>query len=62
MALDEPSDNDEIHSENDFKVIIDKDLLGHLGGVDIDYRESRWMGSGFSIRPVSVAPAGACSC
>jgi Fe-S cluster assembly iron-binding protein IscA len=61
LALDEPNDGDEVQTEDTFKVIIDKDLLGQLGGVNIDYRENRWMGSGFFIRPTHTAP-GSCSC
>jgi Fe-S cluster assembly iron-binding protein IscA len=61
LALDEPNDDDEIQTEDSFKVIIERGLLGQLGGVNIDYRENRWMGSGFFVRPIRTVP-GSCSC
>ncbi|MCP4605823.1 MAG: hypothetical protein GY847_35770 [Proteobacteria bacterium] len=60
MALDEPSENDEIHREEDFEIIIEKSLLSDIGGVSIDFSKNRWMGSQFLINPVNDAVG--CSC
>ena len=61
MALDEPKDNDEVFTDESFDVVVDKDLLAQIGGVNIDFQSNRWMGSGFSIQ--SAKPAGgACAC
>lgn len=51
LALDEPSEEDEVQDEPEFKVVIEKRLLDQFGGVNIEFQNSRWMGSGFSIRP-----------
>ena len=51
MALDEPKETDEKLSSNGFDVVIEKSLLGQLGGVTIDYQTNRWMGSGFQVSP-----------
>ena len=59
LALDELNDGDEVHKEEGFVVVIEKELLERLGGVKIDFQSSRWMGSGFFITPTYRA-AGAC--
>ena len=51
MALDEPKASDEVVHSNGFEVVMEKHLLDQLGGVTIDYRTNRWMGSGFHISP-----------
>ncbi|MCP4680037.1 MAG: hypothetical protein GY854_32010 [Deltaproteobacteria bacterium] len=61
MALDEPTDNDEVLADELFDVVVDKDLLAQLGGVAIDFQSNRWMGSGFSIKPAKPG-GGACAC
>jgi Fe-S cluster assembly iron-binding protein IscA len=62
MALDEPTDNDEIYENEKFNVIIDKALLTQLGGVTIDFKKSSWMGGGFSVEAANGEPASSCSC
>ena len=59
MALDEPNDADEVHQEQGFSVVIEKDLLDKLGGVSIDFEQSRWFGSGFRVTATRNA-SGAC--
>ncbi len=61
MALDEPADNDEIHKEESFSVVIDKKLLTECGGVNIDFRNDKFGGTGFFIEPTNK-PDGSCSC
>lgn len=61
MALDEPSDNDEVFPQENYKLIIEKSLLDELGGVSIEFRDNKWMGSGFMIRP-KRNHSGSCSC
>ncbi len=61
MALDEPSENDEIYDEEKFSVVIEKKLLSELGGVSVEFRDNKWRGSGFVIQPTRK-PGGACSC
>ena len=60
MALDEPSDEDEVFNRDGFDVIIEKQLLGRVQGVKIEYESSKWMGSGFRISP--TYNAGGCAC
>jgi Fe-S cluster assembly iron-binding protein IscA len=60
MALDEPNDNDEVFEGDSFTVLLDKGLAEQIGGVKIDFRENRWMGSGFLITPAN--PHGGSCC
>jgi len=60
MALDEPSDADEVFKENGFDVVIEKQLLEQVKGVKIDYETSKWRGEGFRILP--TYQSGSCSC
>ena len=60
MALDEPSDDDEVFKQNGFEVVIEKGLLNRVRGVKIDYETSRWRGQGFRIYPTYEAEG--CSC
>lgn len=59
MALDEPSSNDEVHKEQGFDVVIEKNLLNQLGGVRIDFEKSKWRGAGFRITP-TYGSGGSC--
>jgi Fe-S cluster assembly iron-binding protein IscA len=61
MALDEPTDNDEIHEEEAFSIIVDKVLLTEFGGVNIDFRTDKYRGTGFFIEPADKS-CGSCSC
>lgn len=60
MALDEPTENDEVQREDGFVIVIDKQLLTQLGGVEIDFRTNKWMGSGFLIRGLQKASGSCC--
>ena len=48
MVLDEPKDKDAVYDFEALKLVIDNDLLGRLGTVAVDYRDSVWR-SGFSV-------------
>lgn len=48
MVLDEPKDRDSVFDFDALKMVIDNDLLGQLGTVAVDYRDSVWR-SGFSV-------------
>jgi Fe-S cluster assembly iron-binding protein IscA len=60
LALDEPTDNDEIHKADGITVAIDRGLLAEIGGVEVDYESNRWFGGGFSLRPKNGNLGGAC--
>ena len=51
MALDEPTEKDTKHEEDGLSVCIDSELLEQLGGVVVDFHQSMYAGSGFSVRP-----------
>ena len=59
MALDEPSDDDEIFEQETFKVIVDKKLYDQLGGVRIDYGAD-WQGVGFTVKPINGSGESSC--
>ncbi len=61
MALDEPTDNDEVHQDESFTVVVDKDLLTECGGVNIDFKTDKFRGTGFFIEAVNK-PDGSCAC
>ncbi len=48
MALDEPSENDEIIKDNGVTYLIDKNLLAQAQPISVDFVNSE-RGSGFSI-------------
>ena len=48
MALDEPTDQDEIFDDRGLSYIVDRDLLDKIKPIKIDYVNSAF-GSGFSI-------------
>lgn len=61
LALDESKTGDEKFDVDGVAVLADKMVMNYLemyGGAAIDYVESRWMGSGFSVK---LAGAGGCS-
>ena len=57
MALDEPSDKDQIQVEAGFRMIIEKNLLRQSGGVTVDYLNGP-MRKGFNVKATSQ---GGCS-
>ena len=61
MALDEPKENDEIHEDEAFNVVVDKQLLAECGGVNIDFRSDKFRGTGFFVEAINK-PDGSCSC
>jgi len=50
MALDEPHENDYVHSEGGMTFIVDQSLLQTVGSISIDYTTKFW-GRGFRITP-----------
>jgi Fe-S cluster assembly iron-binding protein IscA len=48
MALDEPTENDEIIKDREITYLIEKGLLDQIKPINIDFIDSA-MGSGFSI-------------
>jgi Fe-S cluster assembly iron-binding protein IscA len=63
MALDEPTDKDEIIEGEGFRLVVERELLAQVGDLHVDYIERGWS-SGFSIRTASQSPdgCGGCSC
>ena len=59
MGLDdEVTENDEQFEQNGLKIVVEKDSLKYLRGLQIDYRESA-LGGGFTIHnPNAVATCG----
>jgi Fe-S cluster assembly iron-binding protein IscA len=60
LALDEPSEQDEVFKEAGFNLIMDKELIKRFGGVKIDFQSSRWFGSRFFITPKNEADSACC--
>jgi Fe-S cluster assembly iron-binding protein IscA len=60
MALDEPTDNDEVIELDDFKVVAEKSLVSEMGGIEVRYRDVGY-GGGFVISAKSDYTGG-CSC
>lgn len=60
MALDEPSDSDEVFEKDGFNVVIEKGLLDQIKGVKIEYETNKWRGAGFRISPTFQVSS--CSC
>lgn len=64
MALDEPSDNDEVIKDNGVTYLIDKNLLEQAKPINVDFVTGA-MGSGFSISsnlPKGDSCSGCTSC
>ena len=61
MALDEPSDNDEIIKDNGVTYLIDKMLLEQAKPISVDFVETE-TGSGFSISSSLPKGDGCSSC
>jgi Fe-S cluster assembly iron-binding protein IscA len=63
MALDEPTEKDEIIDGEGFRLVVERELLEQVGGLHVDYVERGWS-SGFSIRVAnqSTDGCGDCSC
>jgi Fe-S cluster assembly iron-binding protein IscA len=51
LALEEPKTNDEIFHQDDFDVIIDKDVLKRVGDVHIHFRPNIYIGAEFVVTP-----------
>jgi Fe-S cluster assembly iron-binding protein IscA len=62
MALDEPNENDEVFTQDEFTFIIEKKLLEQAQPVNVDYI-SNAMGEGFIINSNlgSDADCGGCT-
>ena len=60
LALDEQKEDDEVLNEKDFSLVIEKKLLRQIGGVAIDFRKNRWMGSGFVVSPLHGGGGSCC--
>jgi Fe-S cluster assembly iron-binding protein IscA len=61
MALDEPTENDEVLKDDAFTVVVDKNLLTECGGVNIDFKTDKFQGAGFFVEAINK-PDGSCSC
>lgn len=64
LALDEPSDQDQVFDEQELKFVIAKDLLDQVGAIKVDFVDAGYQ-SGFSIsteKPVPGAGGGCSSC
>lgn len=61
MALDEPSENDEIIKDNGVTYLIDKTLLEQAKPINVDFVETE-RGSGFSISSGLPRGTGCSSC
>ena len=58
MALDEPTDDDEVFEQNGIKLIVDAMSLRYLEGAEVDYKEDL-MGGGFAVNnPNAVTTCG----
>ncbi len=49
LTLDDVNVEDKIFDFEDFQVVVHGDELPNIGGIEIDFRESRW-GNGFVVR------------
>jgi Fe-S cluster assembly iron-binding protein IscA len=58
LALDEPKETDDIFQKEGFEVIVEKDLLKKIQGVNIDLQKD-WKGSQFLVNPIYQV-AGSC--
>jgi Fe-S cluster assembly iron-binding protein IscA len=67
MALDEPKENDEIFNENGLTFLINKELLGSVQPINVEFVETS-RGSGFAItsalskKTKEDSCCGTCSC
>lgn len=65
MVLDEPKEEDEVFKVNGFTMVIDRELLGKVKSVSVDYVVYQGMGSGFKLTsevPVAGGGCGSTSC
>lgn len=60
MVLDEPKNDDEAFKVNGFTMLIEKELLGKVKSVNVDY-VVYGMGSGFRLTPEVPVGGGGCS-
>jgi len=60
MALDEPTENDEVFTEAEFTFIIEKSLLEQAKAVNIDY-VSNARGQGFVITSGMASDCSGCT-
>jgi Fe-S cluster assembly iron-binding protein IscA len=66
LALDEPTEQDDVRNEAGFRVIIDKALLAKSGTITVDYLSGPFR-RGFNIKATSQEQScspqpGGCSC
>ncbi len=54
LALDEPKDSDRLFHEIGFDVVIDEKILARTGGVSIQARPNRWIGTELIVTPNRV--------
>jgi len=65
MVLDEPKEQDEVFKINGFTMVIDRELLGKVKSVNVDYVVHSGMGAGFKLTaevPVGGGGCGSTSC
>lgn len=48
IALDEPKDGDEVVEVEDFKFLLDEDMVGNFSNFKVDYSNS-WLRRGFQV-------------
>lgn len=67
MALDEPKDNDEVFNEGGLTFLVNKDLLGSVQPITVEFVETE-KGSGFAVKSALTDKGkadnccGTCSC
>ena len=52
VTLDKPTQRDEVFQRNGFDLIIDKQVLNLISGVQIQYLPNRWIGSELRVTPI----------
>lgn len=50
IVLDDTTDSDHTEEHDEFIVVIEKDLMDHFRGFDVDFLDS-WMGKRFVVQP-----------
>jgi len=61
LALGEPKDDDHVHKNEMFTLLIDRELSQSCGKVTVDYLK-RSSGGGFSIASTKPLPSTGCGC
>nr|WP_321370542.1 type 4 pilus major pilin [uncultured Desulfuromusa sp.] len=60
LTLDESKKEEEAYTINEIEILIDKNVLPHTKGNQIDYISNSY-GQGFSIAPAAGSSCGSCS-